>query len=645
MPLRNQNSQKIFQPILSEPTVVAPRGRETPSGAPAAVAQGIAGLTTALNILASQPSKADKKLRQNIVDFEQQLGEEAQLIIDPTSGTVPPSGVASEALEEIEQIGEGVRQGRIPQADAITRLGTLVQQRINADPQNAQFYRDAARRVLGFDPAAAFIADKIQDQEEEEERQQQIVNDLANVAIRLGLFERNETGGIDIDATALLGAKHLQEEAARKQTSANIELELKRLQLQKNRQLTKEEEQRIQFRVAQDALKPFLVEISMRANNAAQTLVNSPDNQNLSSAEQTRSISQELAVIRADVIQTVNEFALEHNLEPEVKEAILNDALSQLAPVNELLTGDFSDFETTQRILNNLNATNAIDIFNSAPLIARFKAAGGDPAVTALLGQVAFDKNIRSELTREVSDIVAEETTPLLDVWEGVNPNDLSRKEKANATKTGIRYLNQINKRPQAMDEQTRELFKVTNGSLIEIALNAPVADRARGVKRLSSESNIASILFFAPQDSEVRVIGAALRTLNAQVFAETARATEPETPPLQLAKTVLARGKVSPTTFFPVYDAEKQEIVIKSSLKNKVVTSAPRTITKQVELMNENLRNIVKLKQLGDDTKLNELNDAQIKQALVLATGSIDVINEDALEELPGGLAGVFQQ
>jgi hypothetical protein len=646
MPTFNeQKGQGTFQPVLSEPGGRGVGGPTVPGSGVAVASTAIDGVSNILDILSSgaRTEKPNEKLLANTSDLEAELVGELSLIAD----TPIPGGVVRQAGEDIDRLRQSFQQGRMSQTEMNTRLASITQRYISQDPVNAEAYRKLARNVLGVVPTQEILAAEQEQIQHELDQQREITQSFVDVSVdKYGIAIPDGRGGIDIEATAARGQELLQEEARINGLKQQIQMQKMLAEGDKARKLTEAEVKRIEFGNFQQAVTPLIDSVLEGQFNSIKLLRQGPT-EGQSTEEFQRLLLEDTRQRRLLVESIVNDAAIEAGVSNTTREDMIKQATGVFESTTNAIQGNFEDIEDSLRAME---ARGKSDIRRASPTIARLSDLGGRDAVNAV---VVTAKNASTEVSQQLDEDVVRLITSQMDrmnsIMDGTSTSaDLSSEERPAVARNGFAALEAMNRTPTAIQGQQKESFKNITSSLIQMTQDTPnPRDKATGVERLSTEFNLAALETLRANDKDVEVIGAALRDANADAFITNARRMEPNTPLMQQAKTILSLGRKKPEGFTAVYDAETGRIEIASIKADRspiiVKDNIPSGIAKDVRRLNGNLDTIIRLADYGGNKELTKFTPNQIKQAFVLSTGSVDIVNQELMEEIPGGLAGFF--
>lgn len=652
MPTFNeQKGQGTFQPVLSDAGGVRPGGRTVPGSGAIAASGVIQGAASIFDTLASRPLPPDQDsedLVANKADLEAELVGELSLIADAPI----PGGVFRQAKDDVDRAASAFRQGRMGSNEINVRLASIVQRYIATDPRNAEKYRDLARNALGLVPSEQILANRLEDIEFQRDQQRQISRDEADFAISKGSVVSDGRGGIDVEATALRGRELRGQEAELDNIKKKLELQKLQLELRKGAKPTQTEIDDAEFRTAVSALSPVIDGRMQDIYQSMKLLSEGPAGSQMSQEEQIAAVGENINAWRAEITAVVNRAALDNGLTPRTRQDLLTAYLEPVEAAATMINGDLSHFQNTKRLLETMDATTGVGIRESAPTINRLRLMLGEQTTGSIVGSsILSDPELSSTVTQEAHKFALDQLTPYSQMASGERTvDDMSGKERRGAVRLGVKTIDEMSRRPQQLDGNQRLAYKNTYAQVIQTATTTDnVKDRAQGVSKLSQPSKLAALDTLRANDNDFEQVGLALRDANALAFTETARRLQPDTTIQQLGTGLIADKvfgvKGAGKQFVPLYNPETGRIEIFSGSSLKALGPAEERVTpslrRDVELANENLEAIVHLKDYGGG-QLSNFTESQIKQAIAVGTG-IGVTDEEALEEIPGGLANFF--
>ena len=148
--------------------------------------------------------------------------------------------------------------------------------------------------------------------------------------------------------------------------------------------------------------------------------------------------------------------------------------------------------------------------------------------------------------------------------------------------------------------------------------------------------------------DREAVEIGTGLRTLNQQAFTESMRRLSPaDTTAEEILLFAGTRGKRSITGFRPVYNASTKQLEIWEVEKGKNVRPTdqrpPVGMARDVKAINRQLNAEYGLREFSGNPVVAGASEAQIKQTLLAAYGTVESVNDQSLEETPPELMAAY--
>lgn len=632
-----------FQPILSEPSGGGASQVETPGPGKGVASTAIDFLSGLVDERARRPLKEREDVNKaaNLANLEQELQGELSLLTGLDVG-----GTVRDAADEMDTVRLSYAQGKMSRTMLNARMASIVQRYVSTDPRNSSSYRDLAKNVLGVVPTEQLYAEQRESLEEQTKREREVSAKLENFAIDEGVVVYNADGSLNREATAEAGRQLAAEQAEFNQINQKLDLQKKRMEIDAGRKLTEAEIKRTEEQTLFKGLNPiFNQKINGALNDihAQAVIARKTGNTDLLKNLETR-----FAKLTSDWQATYSQAVINAAVSPSTAQSVAQQYQNRLDSVGNLFNGDFSLLESQKRIVGALENDATIETFEKFPLVAQLKDTLGAQAF-AYIGQQTLANNpdvvanISKEMQAGLKTLTAENPTQRRDMMA-----DMSAEDRNAAAKLNLKIIDGAVRDSRPMDMQTSSDFSRAmdvEAAAIEFSRN-PESQR-KGVDRITKPGVLNRLDEARNQgNAEAEFAGINIRDASIAAFYNGTRknsapsgATVVESSPFLTfgAAGPTSQTQVSNAAFQAVYNPEVGRVSL-VKLSGAANAQPSPEATKQIEMLNQNLEAIVRLRDYGDNP-LKDLNDKQIKQLFVDSAGTIGMINEESAAEYPASI------